>query len=104
MTNKQIGEFSRIEKSIPLTREEYWRLLSSVEIESSIQEAIMDLLIRASTKLTDRKRAMWDRLAQQFGFEDHLDARSKGKIIEISWANKVINLRSSGENEEAGSK
>ncbi len=71
--------------------------MRSHSINEGLKESVLDLLIKARTKIADREEAMWDGLAQQFGFEDNLSLQSLNKVIEISWANRQINLRSGGQ-------
>jgi hypothetical protein len=90
-----MDKYPVIEKTVALTEADYHRLLRSNNINNGISDSILDLLIKAHTKIEDRKIAMWDQIAQDyFGLKNHLEATRQGKCIEISWANMQINLRS----------
>jgi len=92
-----------VEKSIPIDPEEYTRLRRAFTINDRVKGHILDLLIEASTKIQDREGAVFDELATRFGFANTQEAQVAGKMVEISWATRQINLRvKSGGGEGAG--
>ena len=94
MKEIDLEKYPVIEKSIPIDAGEYWRLTRINNIEQSVRDQLLDMLIKACTKLEDRKIAMWNEIAQRFGFKELSEATIQGKCVEISWATRQINLRS----------
>jgi hypothetical protein len=101
MTNKQVEEYPVVEKVIQLEPSERLKLQRSMTIASSVKDTILDMLIKACTKIQDRQDAEWDAISQRFGYKSINDVIDSGRMIEISYATSQINLRSRVGNESA---